>query len=159
MNKQRCIKCKTEDKQKGLFTSVMVRNKHNVNTNICNDCYLKLTKKERDKLNLITKEVFKMNKLPNITINNKVYTFDERLKELRILNQNILDFIALTNNETELLSFAFNKKDFDLVVININEIEYNRIRFNDEFKDFDFCSCIVDKNNLKERKNGTNRTR
>lgn len=62
-----------------------------------------------------------MNELPTIKFHGITYTFDYRLNELRYMSKNGLGFIAMTNQQTELLSFALDKS-IRLININMNDI-------------------------------------
>ena len=62
--------------------------------------------------------------LPRITWRNKEFTFDYRLNELREIKDDKIRFITLTNQETELLNFALEKRNIRLINTNMNELSW-----------------------------------
>tara|TARA_Y100000310_G_scaffold62588_1_gene57922 strand:+ start:412 stop:624 length:213 start_codon:yes stop_codon:yes gene_type:complete len=63
-----------------------------------------------------------MIKLPIIRYNNKDYTFDYRLRQLRILTSLGIDFINLSKDENNLLSYVMSLDNKHLINVNMKEI-------------------------------------
>jgi hypothetical protein len=65
-----------------------------------------------------------MKELPTITYKGKKYTYDAKLSELRLMTKEGLKFINLNPQENELISYAFDNKDEELLIINMEELKY-----------------------------------
>ena len=69
--------------------------------------------------------MIKMMKLPTIKFKNRTYTFDYRLKQIRLsrcLKGHAIFFIDMTEQQAELLNYAVQQKDKKLIETNMEDI-------------------------------------
>lgn len=59
--------------------------------------------------------------LPRVTVGQKTYTIDLRLRELRCISGRGMDFIRLSPMHAELIEHALKVKDHDLLVEDVKE--------------------------------------
>ena len=64
-----------------------------------------------------------MVKLPIIRYNDKDFTFDYRLRQLRILTDLGIKFIDLTKNETDLLYYVMSLDDENLLIKEMDKLQ------------------------------------